>query len=160
MFQHNLETCLFPTYVRNSGKDYYNSVQSFILRGLCKNLEIYETTILHVILYGCEGWSLTLRRHKYTGIYRFKGDKKRSNAVVIFIRFQFSLQQNFFGFYVITAVTMKSTVFLDDMPCSPVEVHRCFEGMYCRRVSQTTSKKNAKSRMSRCVDQADDQLAS
>jgi hypothetical protein len=44
----------------NSG----NSVQSLLSsRLLCRNLKIkiYKTTILPVVLYGCETWSLTLR---------------------------------------------------------------------------------------------------
>jgi hypothetical protein len=41
----------------------YNSVQSLLSSRLWKNLKIriYKTTILPVVLYECETWSLTLR---------------------------------------------------------------------------------------------------
>jgi hypothetical protein len=48
----------------NSGNACYHSVQSLLSsRLLSRNLKvkIYKTTILPVILYGCETWSLTLR---------------------------------------------------------------------------------------------------
>jgi hypothetical protein len=48
----------------NSGYAYYHSVQDLLSsRLLLKNLKIriYKTIILHVVLYGCETWSLTLR---------------------------------------------------------------------------------------------------
>jgi hypothetical protein len=48
----------------NSGNACYNSVQSLLSsRLLSRNVKvkIYKTTILPVVLYGCETWSLTLR---------------------------------------------------------------------------------------------------
>jgi hypothetical protein len=48
----------------NSGNDCYHSVQSLLSsRLLSKNLKIriYKATILPVVLYGCEIWSLTIR---------------------------------------------------------------------------------------------------
>jgi len=47
-----------------SGNACYYSVQNVLpYRLLSKNLKIkiYRTIILHVVLYGCETWSLTLR---------------------------------------------------------------------------------------------------
>jgi len=40
-------------------------------RLLSKNLKIkiYRTTILHVVLYGCENWSLTLRKEKKLRVF-------------------------------------------------------------------------------------------
>jgi hypothetical protein len=52
----------------NSGNTFYHSVLYLLSsRLLSKNLKIriYNTTILHVVLYGCDTWSLTLREeHK------------------------------------------------------------------------------------------------
>jgi hypothetical protein len=48
----------------NSGNACYHSVQNFLSsRLLSKNIKIriYETTILPVVVHGCETWSLTLR---------------------------------------------------------------------------------------------------
>jgi hypothetical protein len=48
----------------NSGNGCYHSVQSLLSsRLLSRNLKVktYKTTILPVVLYGCETWSLTLR---------------------------------------------------------------------------------------------------
>jgi hypothetical protein len=48
----------------NSGNACYHSVQSLLCsRLLSRNIKvkIYITTILPVVLYGCETWSLTLR---------------------------------------------------------------------------------------------------
>jgi hypothetical protein len=48
----------------NSGNACYHSVQSLLSsRLLSRNIKvkIYKTTILPVVLYGCETWSLTLR---------------------------------------------------------------------------------------------------
>ena len=45
----------------------YHSVQNLLSsRLLPKNLKIkiYRTKILHVVLYGCETWSLTLREER------------------------------------------------------------------------------------------------
>jgi len=49
------------------GNASYHSVQnrlssSLLLRNL--KTEIYRTIILHVVLYGCETWSLTLREER------------------------------------------------------------------------------------------------
>ena len=45
-----------------SGNACYHSVQNLLSsRLLSKNLKIYRTVILPVVLYGCETWSLTLR---------------------------------------------------------------------------------------------------
>jgi hypothetical protein len=49
----------------NSGYAYYHSVQSLLTsRLLSRNLKvkIYKTIIIPVVLYGCETWSLTLRK--------------------------------------------------------------------------------------------------
>jgi hypothetical protein len=52
----------------NSGNASYNSVENLLSSHLLlKNVKIriYKTTILPVVLYGCETWSLTLREgHK------------------------------------------------------------------------------------------------
>jgi hypothetical protein len=48
----------------NSGNACYNSVQSLLSSRLLSsnlNVKIYETTILPVVLHGCETWYLTLR---------------------------------------------------------------------------------------------------
>jgi hypothetical protein len=48
----------------NSGNAYYHSVKNLLpSRLLSKNLKIriYKTINLHVVMYGCETWSLTLR---------------------------------------------------------------------------------------------------
>jgi hypothetical protein len=48
----------------NSHNPCYHSVQNLLSsRLLSKNIKIklHKTTILHVVLYGCESWSLTLR---------------------------------------------------------------------------------------------------
>jgi hypothetical protein len=34
----------------------------------------------------------------------------------------------FVGLEILTAVVMKSSIFWDNMPCSPLEVNQCFEG--------------------------------
>jgi hypothetical protein len=49
----------------NSGNAWYHSVQSLLSsRLLSKNLrvKIYKTIFLPVVLYGCETWSLALKR--------------------------------------------------------------------------------------------------
>jgi hypothetical protein len=50
--------------VINSGKACYRPVQSlpFCLLSKNVNIKLYNTIILYVILYGCETWSLTLRK--------------------------------------------------------------------------------------------------
>jgi hypothetical protein len=53
----------------NSDNACYHSVQNLLSsRLLSKNLKIriYKTMILSVILYGCETWSLTLRKGTLT----------------------------------------------------------------------------------------------
>jgi hypothetical protein len=47
----------------NSGKACYHSIKNLLSCMLLKNLKIrvYKTTILPVVLYGCETWSLTLK---------------------------------------------------------------------------------------------------
>jgi hypothetical protein len=54
----------------NSGNVCYHSVQNLLLsRLLSKNIKIiiYKTIILHLVLYGCETWSPTLREeHRLT----------------------------------------------------------------------------------------------
>jgi hypothetical protein len=48
----------------NSGNACYHSIQNLLSsRQLSKNIKIriYKTTILPVVLYGCETWSLILR---------------------------------------------------------------------------------------------------
>jgi hypothetical protein len=45
--------------------------ESFSSSVLSKNLmiKIYKTIILHVVLYGCETWSLTLREEHWLRVY-------------------------------------------------------------------------------------------
>jgi hypothetical protein len=48
----------------NSGNDCCHSAQNFLSPCLLSknvNIRIFKTIILHVVLYGCESWSLTLR---------------------------------------------------------------------------------------------------
>jgi hypothetical protein len=47
----------------NSGNACYHSIQNVLSYLLPKNAKIktYKTTIIPVVLYGCETWSLTLR---------------------------------------------------------------------------------------------------
>jgi hypothetical protein len=45
----------------NSSNACYHSVQKLLSCLLSKNVKIYETITLPVVLYGCETWSLTLR---------------------------------------------------------------------------------------------------
>jgi hypothetical protein len=47
-----------------SGNGFYHSVQNLLFSSLLPitvNIKIYGITILPVVLYGCETWSLTLR---------------------------------------------------------------------------------------------------
>jgi hypothetical protein len=56
----------------NSGNVCYHSVQNFLpSRLLSKNLKIriYETIILPVVRYGCETWSLTLRKERRLRVF-------------------------------------------------------------------------------------------
>jgi hypothetical protein len=49
----------------NSGNACYHSVQSLLSSRLLSTnvkVKIYKTIILPVVLYGCETWSLTLRK--------------------------------------------------------------------------------------------------
>ena len=55
-----------------SGNAYYKSVQNLLLSSLLsKNLKIniYTTLVLHVVLYGCETWSLTLREEYWLRVF-------------------------------------------------------------------------------------------
>jgi hypothetical protein len=55
----------------NSGNACYHSVQNLLSsRMLSKNVKIriYKTIILHMILYGCETWSVTLREEQIEGV--------------------------------------------------------------------------------------------
>ena len=52
---------------------YYKSVQNLLPSSLLsKNLKIniYRTLILHVVLYGCETWSLTLREEYWLRVFK------------------------------------------------------------------------------------------
>src|SRR5215469_3014566 len=54
------------------GNACYYSVQNLLFSSLLsKNLKIkiYRTTILPVVLYGCETWSLTMREERRLGVY-------------------------------------------------------------------------------------------
>jgi hypothetical protein len=56
----------------SSGNACYLSVQSLLSsRLLSRNLQvkIYKTTILQVVLYGCETWSLTLREEQILKVF-------------------------------------------------------------------------------------------
>ena len=56
----------------NLGNACYYSMQNLLSsRLLSKNLkiEIYRTIILHVVLYGCETWSLTLREERRLRVF-------------------------------------------------------------------------------------------
>jgi len=56
-----------------SGNACYHSVQNLLSSSLLtKNLKIkiYRTTILPVVLYGCEPWSLTLREESRLRVTR------------------------------------------------------------------------------------------
>jgi hypothetical protein len=62
----------------NSGNDCYHSVQNLVSsRLLSKNVKIriYKTTILPVVLYGCETWSLTLREEHRLRVFGPKRDE-------------------------------------------------------------------------------------
>jgi hypothetical protein len=62
----------------SSGNACYHSVQSRLSsRLLSKNLKtrIYKTIILHVGLYGCETWSLTLREGHRLRVFGKKRDE-------------------------------------------------------------------------------------
>jgi hypothetical protein len=46
------------------------------------------------------------------------------------VRFLVGVKRYFIAFEVLTAVFMKSSIFWDITPCSPLEVNRRFEGTY------------------------------
>jgi hypothetical protein len=55
----------------NSGNACYYSVQGLsFLRLLSRNVnaKIYKTILLSVVLYGCETWSLALRKEQTVGV--------------------------------------------------------------------------------------------
>ena len=53
-----------------SGNACYHSVQNLLSSNLLsKNLKIYRTIILLVVLYGCETWSLTLREERRQRVF-------------------------------------------------------------------------------------------
>jgi len=55
-----------------SGNACCHSVQNILSSGLLsKNtkIKIYRTVILHVVLYGCETWSLTLREERRLRVF-------------------------------------------------------------------------------------------
>jgi hypothetical protein len=59
----------------NSGNACNHSVQSLLSsRLLARNLEvkIYKTIILPVVLYGCETWSLTLRKEHRLRVFEYR----------------------------------------------------------------------------------------
>jgi len=50
----------------------YHSVQNLLSSRLLSNnlkITIYKTIILHVVLYGCETWSLTLREERKLRVF-------------------------------------------------------------------------------------------
>jgi len=58
--------------ILKSGNACYHSVQNLLSSSLLtKNLKIkiYRTIILHVVLYGCETWSLTLREERRPRVF-------------------------------------------------------------------------------------------
>ena len=55
-----------------SGNACYHSVQKLLSYSLlCKDIykKIYRTTILPIVLYGCETWSLTLRKNRRLRVF-------------------------------------------------------------------------------------------
>jgi hypothetical protein len=55
-----------------SGNACYHSVQKLLSsRVLSKNIKIriYKSMILHVVLYGCETWSLTIREEQRLRVF-------------------------------------------------------------------------------------------
>jgi hypothetical protein len=56
----------------NLGNSCYHSVLNLLSSHLLsknKKIKIYRTIILHVVLYGCETWSLTLREGHRRRVY-------------------------------------------------------------------------------------------
>jgi hypothetical protein len=57
--------------------------------------------------------------------------------------YKFKVIGNYIALEVFTAVCMKTTVFWDVTPCSPVKVHQCFRGTHCVHLQgQRESQKN------------------
>jgi hypothetical protein len=59
----------------NSGNAFYHSVQNVLSsRLLSKNIiiNVYKTITLHVVLYGCETWSLSLKLRGKQTLREFK----------------------------------------------------------------------------------------
>jgi hypothetical protein len=74
-FKYLGTTITNPTFIQeeikrrlNSGNACYHLIQNLLSSRLLANnikVRIYETIIFHMVLYGCETWSLTLREeHK------------------------------------------------------------------------------------------------
>ena len=56
-----------------SGNACYDSVQNLLsFSFISRNLKIYRTIILPVVLCGCETWSLTLRKERKLGVFENK----------------------------------------------------------------------------------------
>jgi hypothetical protein len=52
------------------GNSCYHSLQNLLSSSLLsKNIKIYRTIVLHVVLYGCETWSLTLREGRRLRVF-------------------------------------------------------------------------------------------
>ena len=63
-----------------AGNSCYYSVQTHLSsRLLSKNLKIkiYKTTILLVVLYGCETWSLTLREEYRLRVFENRNENEK-----------------------------------------------------------------------------------
>jgi hypothetical protein len=68
----------------NSGNACYNSVQNLLSsRLLSKNVKIriYKTMILHLVLYGCETWSLTLREEHRLRVFENRVLRRRDEVI-------------------------------------------------------------------------------
>ena len=69
----NQNSCQEETESRlKSGNAWYHSEQNLLYSSLLsKNIKIkiYKTIILPVILYGCETWSLTLRKERRLRVF-------------------------------------------------------------------------------------------
>ena len=58
-----------------SGNSCYHSVQNLLSSiSLSKNINItrYRTIILHVVMYGCETWSLTLKEERRLRVFEHR----------------------------------------------------------------------------------------
>ena len=65
------------------GNACYYSVQNLLSSSLVSkklNIKIYRTTILPVVLYGCETWSLTLREGRRLRVLRIVFGPKRDEV--------------------------------------------------------------------------------